>query len=176
MIEENKIEELLIQNEENIRKIAHKLKIAGGNEDDLVQEGMIGFIDGIRSFDRTRGDLGSEAFTKFALMCAKREMLDAVRHASCQKYSPLNGFVPLGTLVGTVNEPKIQNEPEQIIIDKETQFEKLRNIGLSENELQIINNLLIGYSKQEIACRTNKTKKAIEDICYRIRKKIKGEN
>lgn len=173
IVSEKQIEELLIENTEKIRKIAQKMHLAGGNEEDLVQEGFIGFVDGVKKFDMTKG--GEEALISFCLMCAKRQMLDAIRHAGRKKYQALNGSVPLDDSLGLAEEDRTAQNPEQEYIEKEEQKERLGSVSLSKTEKKVIELLILGLNSQEIADRMGKSKKAIEDIFYRLRKKVKGE-
>ena len=165
------INQIISSLEPDVRKIAHKLYISGGTEEDLVQEGLIGLCDSISSFDQTKGDFNSESFKAFALMCARREMLDAIRRAGSKKHQVLSSAVSLEK----VEKIQLTKSPEDVILDKEDENNKISTIDFTKTEKQIIEMLLIGLSADEIAVKLGKTKKAIDDTYYRIRKKIKGE-
>lgn len=168
------IEELILSNTEKIRAIAQKMKLSGGNEDDLVQEGLIGFVDGVKKYDTSRGDVNSSAFVPFCLMCAKRQMLDAIRHAGRKKYNALNQSLPLDNAMG-LKENRTAHNPEQEYIEKETEKERLNLVNLNKTEKKVIEMLILGLTAEEIADALGKSKKAVEDIFYRLRKKVKGE-
>ena len=157
--------------EPDVRKIAHKLYISGGTEEDLVQEGLIGLCDSISAFDKTKGDYNSQSFKAFALMCARRAMLDAIRRAGSKKHQPLSNAVSLEK----IDKIQLTKSVEDDILDKEDESNKISEIAFTKSEKQIIEMLLLGLSADEIAAKLNKSKKAIDDSYYRIRKKLKGE-
>lgn len=172
-IDQQKMNLLLKENEQNVRNIAKNLYISGGTEEDLVQEGMIGFAQGAQKYDQSKGDIGSESFKAFALMCAKRRMLDAIRHAGSKKHSPLSSAVPLDGTLPPLDQ--FAEGPEDIFINKHNTSEKLNSVCFSAAEKQVIELLLDGYDAQSIGQKLGKSKKAVEDVFYRLRKKIKGE-
>ena len=167
------VEEIVTALEPDVRKIAHKLYILGGTEEDLVQEGLIGLCDGIQSFDTQKGDYSSESFKAFALMCAKREMLDAIKRAGSKKHQPLSNALPLEKMKN--DENKVAKSPEEMYLDNEDENGKLNSVAFTKSEKQVIEMLLLGLSADEIAGNMGKSKKAIDDLYYRIRKKLKGE-
>ena len=168
---EAQINQIIAELEPDVRKIAHKLFIAGGTEEDLVQEGLIGLCDSISSFDHTKGGYESESFKAFALMCARRDMLDAIRRAGSKKHQPLSNAVSLEK----IGKIQLTKSLEDDILDTEDENNKISEIAFNKSEKQIIEMLLLGLSADEIANKMGKTKKAIDDAYYRIRKKIKGE-
>ncbi|MDE7261553.1 MAG: sigma-70 family RNA polymerase sigma factor, partial [Oscillospiraceae bacterium] len=74
-----------------VRKLARPFYLAGGDSDDLIQEGMIGLIHGVREYDGGR----SASFRTFAEICIRNRLYSAVRAAARDKHSPLNQSVPL---------------------------------------------------------------------------------
>ena len=172
-IDEATTTRLLSENEDAIRGIAKKLYLAGGTEDDLVQEGRIGFAQGVKNYDDGRGDLSSKAFKAFALMCAKRQMLDAIRKAGRKKNEPLSKSVPLDSSLPAKDQLTIG--PEEKLIQKESEQEIFVHVDMTKTEKQIVEMLILGLSTTEIAQNLNKSKKAVDDALYRLRKKLKGE-
>jgi len=168
---ESQINQIISSLEPDVRKIAHKLYIPGGTEEDLVQEGLIGLCDSISSFDKGRGSYDSENFKVFALMCARREMLDAIKKAGSKKHQPLSNALSLEK----IGEIQLTKSLEDDILDTEDENEKISEIAFTKSEKQIIEMLLLGLTAEEIAKNLGKTKKAIDDAYYRIRRKIKGE-
>ena len=173
IIDDEQTTKLLTENEDAIRTIARKLYIVGGTEDDLVQEGRIGFAQAIANYDESRGDTSSKAFKLFALMCAKRQMLDAIRRAGRKKNEPLTKSVPLDTSLPTKDQ--FVMGPEEVLLQKEEREQKIVRIDFTKTEKQIVEMLILGLSPQEIANNLNKSLKAINDSLYRIRKKLKGD-
>ena len=89
------VEKILSDNLKNIELIAQKLQFGSINKDDLVQEGLIGFNDGIRKFNNNISSFNNNEFVAFCLMCEKRQMIDAVRKVNRKKHQVLNNAVSL---------------------------------------------------------------------------------
>ena len=70
---------------------SHIYFIAGGDPDDVIQEGMIGIFKAIRDFDPGR-DAG---FRTFAELCINRQIVTAIKAANRQKYKILNESVSI---------------------------------------------------------------------------------
>ena len=74
-----------------VRKKAKSMFILGGDNDDLIQEGMIGLFKAIRDYD-----IGRDAsFFTFADLCISRQMYNAVQAARREKHAPLNSYISL---------------------------------------------------------------------------------
>ena len=84
-------EALLIRYKETVRSKGSIYYIAGGDGNDIAQEGMIGLVKAIRSY---REDQGA-AFSTFAQLLITRQIVSAVRKASREKHSPLNDALSL---------------------------------------------------------------------------------
>ena len=69
-----------------VRACARPLFLAGGDSEDLIQEGMLGLLTAIRGFDSER----DAAFRTFAEVCVRSRLLTAVRAAQGGKHAPLN--------------------------------------------------------------------------------------
>ena len=97
MKKELTIEDIIRDYSENVRAIAKKFYISDGSSEDLFQEGLIGLIQGYNSYDTSHGAVGSEAFKSFLLMCAKRQIIDAVKKSNSKRNLPMNNFVSLSS-------------------------------------------------------------------------------
>jgi len=86
------IEEIIKEYSEIVRAIAKKYYISDGSEDDLFQEGLIGLTQGYNTYDTRHGEIGSPAFKSFVLMCAKRQIIDAVKHSNSKRNLPMANF------------------------------------------------------------------------------------
>ena len=75
------LEELISSYASTIRAISRKYYLAGGNEEDLFQEGMIGLFQAYQNFNGKEG-YESEQFKNFAILCIKRQIFDAIKHAN----------------------------------------------------------------------------------------------
>ena len=69
-----------------VRHKAKTMYILGGDNDDLIQEGMIGLFKAVRDYDSGR----DASFYTFAELCVSRQMYTAVQASSRKKHAPLN--------------------------------------------------------------------------------------
>ncbi len=60
--------------------------LVGGDEQDVIQEGMIGLFKAIRDYDAGQ----QMSFRGFAELCVTRQMITAVKSATRYKHGPLN--------------------------------------------------------------------------------------
>ena len=63
--------------------------LAGGDSDDLIQEGLIGLYKAVRDF---RPEMET-SFRSFAELCVTRQIITAIKTATRFKHSPLNSYV-----------------------------------------------------------------------------------
>src|SRR5687768_13684955 len=83
------LDELLRRYHGFVRLKASSYFLAGGDADDLVQEGMIGLYKAIRDF---RSDKET-SFRSFAELCVTRQIITAIKSATRFKHAPLNTYV-----------------------------------------------------------------------------------
>ena len=84
-----------------VRLKASSYFLAGGDAEDLVQEGLIGLYKAVRDF---RADKET-SFRSFAELCVTRQIITAIKTATRFKHAPLNTYVsfshtPAGQEVG----------------------------------------------------------------------------
>ena len=153
-----------------VRKTAGRFFIAGGDREDLIQEGMIGLFRAVRDFDPER----EVSFAAFARLCVERQILTAIRSASSRKNAPLNDSVPMpeGTdpSIGEVSE-----SPEEILIRRETarDLESELEQTLSVFEKKVFRARLQGRGYVEIAEELKVSPKSVDNALQRIKKKMK---
>lgn len=155
-----------------VRACARPLFLAGGDHEDLVQEGMIGLLDAIRSY---APELGTP-FDAYAAICVRRRMYSAIRAAAAQKHAPLNDALPLEALTVSRSE-----DPEAAVISREGQRELMERLNdcLSPAERKVLGHYLEGASYLEISRRVGKPLKSVDNAVQRIRRKaasIIGDN
>ncbi len=161
-----------------VRVCARPMFLTGADHEDLVQEGMIGLLYAIRSFNGTSG----VPFGAYASVCIRRKMISAIRAASAQKHAPLNDSVSLhtfsfdDTVLGSSRE-----DPESAILNRETFREIITALHekLSASERDVLRLYLDGLSYSEIASRLSKPQKSVDNAVQRIRRKVEqiyGEN
>ena len=176
-------EELLIEKYKSIAKSKAKAYyITGADNEDVVQEGMIGIFKAIRSYDATK----EAAFKTYADTCINNQILSAIKKANRRKHQPLNESVPLaegrgdsewdepGTEEPGLVKGTMENNPEAVTLLREiTEVLQAHNSGLfSDFEWQVWSERLKGYAYTEIAAHLGKPPKSIDNAMQRIRKKV----
>ena len=155
-----------------VRQKARPLYLAGGDQEDLIQEGMLGLFKAIQGYQEDR----DTAFSTFAALCIDRQMYSAINMSQRQKHQPLNSFVSLSEPVSEKELRLIGEEtPEAIMIHQENvdrMHEKIRQ-ALSPFEYQVLELYLKGYGYQQIAQRMEKAPKAVDNALQRIRSKVR---
>ena len=159
-----------------VRTCARPYFLAGGDSEDLTQEGMVGLIKAVREFDAGR----ETSFRTFAEICIRSRLYSVLRAAGRDKQQPLNQSVSLDTpyfesnsyTSGTNN--LAQRNPEDFLIDREHTAALLSGVRkqLSEFEAMILGYYLDGLSCREIAKAVNKPPKSVDNAVQRIRRKV----
>ena len=148
--------------------------LAGGDSEDLLQEGMIGLLSAIREYDPD----GGSSFRSFAELCIRRRVISAARSASRQKHAPLNDGLSLEQLQSgesqQVFEHVLAPSAEELVLDKTwtDDFIAANSRFLSEFEADILMDYLSGASYGEMAQRAGRSEKSIDNAIQRIRKKL----
>ena len=160
-----------------VRQLSRPFYLAGGDSDDLIQEGMIGLIYGVREYDSSR----SAAFRTFAETCIRNRLFSAVRAAARDKHSPLNQSIPLeipffdSRTTSSIGAHVLsQVDPEELVIGREDARDTLRGVRkqLSEFEAKILGYYLDGLTTKEMAEAVNKSPKSVDNAVQRVRRKI----
>ena len=165
-------EEVLAQRFIRLVKVsARPLFLVGGDSEDLIQEGMLGLIAAIRTFSP---DLGA-SFQTYAEICIRRRLLSAIKTASRYKHGPLNHAVSFdSSCFEETPRPHLLRDLEEQILSREQTDEMHRELSdvLSGFEHDILKLFLEGLSYQEMAERTGKPVKSVDNAVQRIRKKL----
>ncbi|MGL4970064.1 MAG: sigma-70 family RNA polymerase sigma factor, partial [Cetobacterium sp.] len=169
--------EKIITEYKNIIYIRNRtLFLKGAEREDLLQEGMIGLMKAIKSFDENR----SACFSTFASLCIKRQIITAVKNYNSEKNKNLNsamqgeGYSEIQELIRYSNPSLKYYTPEQIVIGKELMkfLKKFLKINLSGLEKEVFSYMVKGYGYLEIAEKLKKEPKAIDNSIQRIKKKV----
>ena len=159
-----------------VRVCARPLFLAGGDSEDLSQEGTFGLLSAIREYDSSQG----VSFRTFAEHCIRMRLYSAIRSASRLKHLPLNDRVPLeqlsddpGSQLSVIPE-LFRRSPEDFVLARESKEEltKLFERCLSKMEKQVLNLYLEGLSYRDIATVLGKDEKAVDNAVQRIRRKL----
>lgn len=153
--------------------------LIGGDQEDIIQEGMIGLYKAIIDFDK--GKLAS--FKGFATLCITRQIITAIKTATRKKHIPLNTYISLNkpvydeetdqTLIDVIAEPKV-TDPQTILVHRDHFIyvqDKLSE-QLSRFEQNVLRFYLEGYSYQEISDKLNRHLKSIDNALQRVKRKL----
>jgi RNA polymerase sporulation-specific sigma factor len=155
--------------------------LAGGDSDDLIQEGLIGLYKAVRDF---RSDKET-SFRSFAELCITRQIITAIKTATRFKHAPLNTYVsfsqtPAGqesegdcTLGDALPGPGV-DEPSICVISTE-ELQSLvfcLGTGLSSLESDALRLYLEGSSYEEMAESLEVDTKTIDNALQRVKRKI----
>ena len=137
--------------------------------DDLVQEGMLGFLDAVKTYDASKGS----SFKTYAEVCINNRIVSAVRTSFNNKNVALSSALPYEP--EKVDEADSDADPANIVSEKEDS-EHLRDIlsqGLSDFEKQVVDLRLMDLSYSQIAEKLGCSEKAVDNALQRIRKKMR---
>ena len=161
-----------------VRKKARAMFLLGGENEDLIQEGMIGLFKAIRDYETRQGT----SFASFAELCVSRQMYSAIEASQRKKHLPLNSYVSLYEesveegkkvpLIDTI-EPVRDNDPEVLYLGKkftEVFIEQLKDT-LSPLENHVLYLHLMGTDYKTIAELLGKSPKSIDNALQRIKAK-----
>ena len=166
-----------------VRSKAKSMFLIGGEEDDMIQEGMIGLFKAIRDYDAGR----DASFFTFADLCISRQMYNAVQASGRKKHGPLNSYISLYAETGENGDgaeglPLLEtladiteDSPEKLLIDKENYERLLSKIedALSPLETQVLDLYLTGMSYVQIAKVLGRDEKSTDNALNRIKTKVK---
>ena len=159
-----------------VRICARPLFLAGGDSEDLIQEGTFGLLSAIKNFDPKDGS----SFRTFAEHCIRMRLLSAIKSASRNKHFPLNDGISLEQLseessadLSALSE-NFRCNPEELVLARESKEELYAAFSrcLSRFEIKVLDLYLEGLSYREIAERLCKSAKSVDNAVQRIRHKL----
>lgn len=159
-----------------VRKEANAMYLLGGENDDLIQEGMIGLFKAVQNYDLAQ----ETSFYNFARLCITRQMYSAIEASKRKKHSPLNSYISFyektgekGPLIDTMEAAKESN-PEELLVGREY-VELLQNKlmeNLSDLENRVLYLHLLGTDYKTIARLLDKSPKTVDNALQRIKNKM----
>ncbi len=164
-----------------VRLKASSYFLAGGDSDDLIQEGLVGLYKAVRDYRSDR----ESSFRNFAELCITRQIITAVKTATRNKHTPLNQYVsfsssPIGG--GEDSEPTLDEVlPGSTVHDPVNQVissEELRALvacistALSELESRVLALYLDGYSYEDVGRRLGCDCKTVDNALQRVKRKV----
>ena len=174
-------EALLKKYKDAVRIKANMYYMAGADEDDVMQEGMIGLMKAIRQYSPER----EASFGTFAGICITRQIISAIRSADRDKHKALISSVSLSRPLETGNEEVTLADtlssgsgesPEEMLIFKDIVYYILHNGDniFSEFEMNVLSEFIKGNDYEKIADKLGKNVKSVDNAMQRTRKKILG--
>ena len=158
-----------------VRQITRPYFLAGGDSDDLIQEGMLGLMKAVREFDCSK----EASFHTFAEVCIRNRVYSVLRAAAREKHSPLNHSISIETpffesnSYTAIDGHEAQENPEDLVIRRENRSHDLLRINqqLSPLEGKVLSLYLDGLTYTQIAQALHKPPKSVENAVQRIRRK-----
>ena len=158
-----------------VRQVTRPYFLAGGDSDDLIQEGMLGLMKAVREFDCSK----EASFHTFAEVCIRNRVYSVLRAAAREKHRPLNHSISIETpffesnSYTAIDGHDAQENPEDLMIRRENRSHDLLRINqrLSPLEGKVLSLYLDGLTFAEIAKVLRKPPKSVENAVQRIRRK-----
>jgi RNA polymerase sporulation-specific sigma factor len=155
--------------------------LAGGDSEDLIQEGLVGLYKAVRDF---RADKET-SFRSFAELCVTRQIITAIKTATRFKHAPLNTYVsfshtPAGqdgdgdvTLGDALPGPAVNDPSVRVISTEELQsLVGCLSSTLSPLEADALRLYLEGSSYEQMAEELGCDTKTIDNALQRVKRKI----
>lgn len=160
-----------------VRKEAKAMYLLGGENDDLIQEGMIGLFKAVQDYDINQ----DTSFYSFARLCVTRQLYSAIESSKRKKHSPLNSYISLYdresteegiNLLDTI-EADGDSNPEQAFVSRDNarRFEEKLEKCLSDLERRVLYLHLLGTDYRTIARLLDKSPKTVDNAIQRIKMK-----
>ena len=164
-----------------VRLKASSYFLAGGDPEDLIQEGLIGLYKAVRDFRHDK----ETSFRSFAELCVTRQIITAIKTATRFKHSPLNTYIsfsntPAGqdsdsdvTLGDALPGPSVDDPSICVISTEELQSLVFAlGTGLSKLEADALKLYLEGSSYEEMAAELGCDTKTIDNALQRVKRKV----
>ena len=164
-----------------VRLKASSYFLAGGDSEDLIQEGLIGLYKAVRDFRHDK----ETSFRSFAELCVTRQIITAIKTATRFKHSPLNTYIsfsntPAGqdsdsdvTLGDALPGPSVDDPSICVISTEELQSLVFSlGTGLSKLEADALKLYLEGSSYEEMAEELGCDTKTIDNALQRVKRKV----
>lgn len=176
---EKEITDYIMEKYKNlVRKEAKAMYLLGGENDDLIQEGMIGLFKAVQDYDTQQ----KVSFFSFARLCIRRQMYSAIEASKRKKHIPLNSYVSFYEKAEAGGSERVldtiaagdESNPEAAMIGKEYMEGLLERLEseLSDLETRVLYLHLQGISYRAIAELINKSPKTVDNALQRIKTKV----
>lgn len=173
-------EQLIRRYQKFVRLKASSYFLAGGDSDDLVQEGLVGLYKAIRDYRSDR----ESSFRSFAELCITRQIITAVKSATRNKHAPLNQYVSFAQSPSASGES--ETTMEEILpgpsctdpVNQAISSEELACLvsclqgSLSEMESSVLGHYLEDRSYEDVAALLDCDTKTVDNALQRVKRKV----
>jgi RNA polymerase sporulation-specific sigma factor len=164
-----------------VRLKASSYFLAGGDADDLIQEGLVGLYKAVRDYRTDR----ESSFRNFAELCITRQIITAVKTATRNKHTPLNQYVSFSSTPSAANGDNESTLDEMLPgssvhdpVNQVISSEELRALiacistALSELESRVLALYLDGHSYEDVGHRIGCDCKTVDNALQRVKRKV----
>lgn len=163
-----------------VRLKASSYFLAGGDSDDLIQEGLVGLYKAVRDYRTDR----ESSFRNFAELCITRQIITAVKTATRNKHTPLNQYISFSsspassddgdpTLDEVLPGPTAHDPVNQVISSEELKsLVACISTSLSELESRVLALYLDGYSYEQVGEQLGCDTKTVDNALQRVKRKV----
>jgi RNA polymerase sporulation-specific sigma factor len=164
-----------------VRLKASSYFLAGGDSDDLIQEGLIGLYKAVRDYRPDK----ETSFRSFAELCVTRQIITAIKTATRLKHQALNHYVSFGqtpagqdsesdcTLGDALPGSRVDDPSLRVISSEELQsLVSCLGTSLSSLESDALRMYLEGASYEDMAEDLGCDTKTIDNALQRVKRKV----
>jgi RNA polymerase sporulation-specific sigma factor len=163
-----------------VRLKASSYFLIGGDSEDLIQEGLVGLYKAIRDFRSDR----ESSFRNFAELCITRQIITAVKTATRNKHTPLNGYVSFSATPAGASESEptldevLPGSSTHDPVNQVISSEELRSLVaclstvLSDLESRVLSLYLDGHSYTAIGEKLGCDCKTVDNALQRVKRKV----
>ena len=177
------LEYLLTKYKPMVKAVARRYFLIGAEQEDLIQEGMIGLYKACLTYNKAK----NTQFSTYAYMLISRQMQSAIKSATNKNNLMLSQALVLtgDGFASNTDEPALNRavfylpivspSPESKMIEDEEYrllLEKIKG-ALSNYEYKVLKLYLEGHKNQQISLLTGKDTKSTENALARIKLKLK---
>lgn len=175
------LDALMLRYHQFVRLKASSYFLAGGDSEDLIQEGMLGLYKAVRDYREDR----QASFRSFAELCITRQIITAIKTATRQKHVPLNGYLSFSQTPGDAGDdsdcsladvlpgPSTHDPVNQVISSEEVaSLTNCLTRLLSNLEGRVLRLYLSGLSYERIANQLECDCKTVDNALQRIKRKV----
>ncbi len=162
-----------------IKYIVRKHYASFMDHDDLIQEGIIGFLAAIQEYNPQKYQV---KFSSFAYLCILRKIYNIIKLTTGNKHKLLNDAISLYSFVNQEETRTVMDlvegeevDPQWIAEDRFAQ-EKINQVlhnHLSLLEYAVVNLIMAGYSSSEIEFTLGVEAKVVDNARTRVKVKVK---